>query len=83
VGYVTCGNHGCRCCWGCDRCPKCDPETGKIGKGDYCEACRVKLLASGHVWSAYFQNYVPKDLAAKHVPDHMMTKSLFDKVVGE
>ncbi len=76
MGRVTCGRHGCVCCWGCDRCPKCEPETGKIGRGDYCKACRIKLLSSGHVWSDYYQNYIP-------APDHIMTKGLFDKVVGE
>ena len=63
MGYVTCGKHGCRCCWSCDRCPKCEPETGRIGRGDYCKDCKVKLLASGHVWSDYYKNYVPAETA--------------------
>jgi hypothetical protein len=65
MGYVTCGVHGVRCCWSCDRCPKCEPETGKIGRGDYCNDCKVKLVSSGHVWSDYYQNYVPRDAQAK------------------
>ncbi len=65
MGRVTCGKHGCVCCWNCDRCPKCEPETGTIGRGDYCHDCKVIMVARGFVWSAYYQNYVPQADAEK------------------
>jgi hypothetical protein len=68
MGRVSCGTHGCYCCWGCDRCPKCQPETGKIGRGDYCKSCRERAVAQGFVWSDYFQNYVTQAAADLHQP---------------
>ena len=61
MGYVTCGTHNVRCCWRCDRCPKCEPETGRIGRGDYCKDCTAKLKAEGFVWSDYYRDYVKAD----------------------
>lgn len=66
MGRCTCGLHGVICCWRCDRCPKCQPETGPIGRGDYCADCRKKCLAEGLVWSEYFQNYVSREDADRH-----------------
>lgn len=59
MGYVTCGIHPrARCCWRCDRCPECEPETGRLLRGDYCRRCIADLKARGYVWSHYAQNYV-------------------------
>jgi len=64
MGHVSCGRHGCRCCWKCDRCPRCEPDTGKLLRGDYCRRCTDELRARGFVWSAYFQDWVePQDAA--------------------
>lgn len=61
MGYTTCGLHRRRTCWRCDRCPTCEPKTGRLGKGDYCKACSSALLGNGYVWSNYCQNYVKRD----------------------
>ena len=58
MGHVTCGKHGCLCCWNCDRCPQCQPETGKLLRGEYCHDCTEKFKASGMVWSTYYQNWI-------------------------
>jgi len=66
MGYVTCGLHPKqRCCWRCDRCPKCEQNAGtpigRLTRGDYCKSCVAKMKAEGLVWSDYFQNYVSKE----------------------
>ena len=76
MGHVACGKHGCRCCWSCDRCPKCQPETGRLRRGEYCADCTAKLKAKGLVWSAYFANYVPPEDAARHVQPASDTREL-------
>jgi len=58
MGYSTCGRHPKRrCCWRCDRCPECDADTGRLGKGDYCRDCQQKCEAEGYVWSDWYENY--------------------------
>lgn len=75
MGYVTCGAHGRRaprCCWRCDGCPKCNPEMGRLLKGDYCRACTEKNKAEGLVWSDYYANWVkPEEKAAVENPGQM------------
>jgi len=62
MGHVTCGLHPRqRCCWRCDRCPKCEPAVGRLRRGDYCAECIAKFRAEGFVWSAYYGNYVSRD----------------------
>jgi len=63
MGYVTCAEHGSRCCWRCDRCPK---EDGfKLQKGDYCPDCVAKFKAEGYKYSSYFNDYVRPETIAK------------------
>jgi hypothetical protein len=61
MGIVTCGLHGCRCCWGCDRCPRCDGGAFRLGRGDYCPDCVKKLKAAGYVWSEFYKDYKTPD----------------------
>lgn len=63
MGYVTCGIHPRqRCCWRCDRCPKCEPQMGRLRRGDYCADCTAKNKAEGLVWSDYCKNWIkPED----------------------
>jgi hypothetical protein len=63
MGRVYCGIHNRLCCWACDRCPTCTPELGRIGRGDYCRECTLKLRAKGYVWSDYSGDYVLPELA--------------------
>ena len=58
MGYTTCGLHRRRTCWRCDRCPTCQPETGRLLRGDYCRQCTDELTAAGFVWSKYHQNFI-------------------------
>jgi hypothetical protein len=68
MGVVRCGVHGVKCCWRCDRCPRCEAEDHpqakpwKLQKGDYCPDCVKKNLADGYVWSEFYQNYVEPEL---------------------
>jgi len=70
MGYVTCqGDRGLgpthrerRCCWRCDRCPTCQPETGRLYPGDYCRDCVKALKTKGAVWSEYREDYVLPDM---------------------
>ena len=56
LGFVTCGVHPkTRCCWRCDKCPKCDGV--KIKRGDYCEECTAIIKSQGGVWSPDCQDY--------------------------
>lgn len=65
MGYVTCGNHPRqRCCWRCDRCPKCD-DIGRLRRGDYCADCTAWFKANGFVWSAYRKDWVTRDDLAR------------------
>ncbi len=58
MGYVTCGTHPkTRCCWRCDRCPKCD-GIGRLLRGDYCAQCTQRIRAAGGVWDKRRQDYV-------------------------
>lgn len=62
MGFTTCGMHGIgtrgpRCCWRCDRCPKCD-GIGRLMRGDYCKECTAWLQAQGYLWDKGSQNYV-------------------------
>lgn len=55
MGYVTCGMHGRdrqgpRCCWECDRCPRCEPSIGKLAQGDLCRSCRERARREGFRW---------------------------------
>jgi hypothetical protein len=65
MGHTTCGRHGARCCWRCDRCGTCERERGRLGRGDYCADCRTRLVAEGFVWSAYCQNFVKPEERAQ------------------
>ena len=65
MGYATCGLHKRRVCWRCDRCPTCDPDTGRLLRGDYCRRCTEALKAQGYVWSDYCKDYVEADVASK------------------
>lgn len=66
MGVVRCGRHGRKCCWRCDRCPTCEPEMGRLLRGDYCKACTAKFKAEGAVWSNYCTNWVtPEERAAE------------------
>jgi hypothetical protein len=59
------GRRAPKCCWRCDKCPTCQPEIGRLLKGDYCKACTEKMKAEGLVWSTYYMNWVkPEDRAA-------------------
>jgi len=58
MGYVTCGIHGVRCCWRCDRCPKCD-DIGPVRRGDYCGRCTRYIIAHGGRWNPYTKDYDP------------------------
>jgi hypothetical protein len=58
VGFVTCGIHQrVRCCWRCERCPKCD-GIGRLRPGDYCADCVAWMKAHGYRWSAYTRDYI-------------------------
>jgi len=63
MGHVTCGLHPRqRCCWRCDRCPKCERAVGRLRRGDYCAECTAKFRAEGFVWSEYNRDWVaPED----------------------
>jgi hypothetical protein len=65
MGFVTCGVHGCRCCWSCDRCPKCEGGTFRLGRGDYCPDCAGAIKAAGYVWSEFYKDYVKPETAAR------------------
>jgi len=58
MGHINCGTHERRCCWRCDRCPTCEPDTGRLLRGDYCWDCTAKFKAEGCVWSSYSRNWV-------------------------
>ena len=59
MGMVTCGIHPRnRCCWRCDRCPRCEPETGRLLRGDYCRSCTEKFKAEGCTWDSYSRTYI-------------------------
>lgn len=62
MGHVRCGLHGLRCCWRCDRCPRCDPETGRLGRGDYCRDCVKAMKLKGYTWNEYSGDYRPPDV---------------------
>jgi len=76
MGYVTCGRHNRRCCWACDRCPSCEPETGRLLRGDYCKSCTTELKIRGFVWSDYHQNWVTPEVKA--TTDNPSQNNLFD-----
>ncbi len=57
MGYVTCRLHRVRCCWRCDRCPKCD-GIGRLLRGDYCAGCTAAIKAAGGIWSEFRKDYV-------------------------
>lgn len=65
MGYATCGLHQRRVCWRCDRCPTCDPDTGRLLRGGYCRRCTETLKAEGFVWSEFSKNYVEAGVANK------------------
>jgi len=65
MGVVRCGEHGWKCCWGCDRCPSCEGHTFRLGRGDYCPDCVKRLKAQGYVWSEFYKNYVKPEVAAR------------------
>ncbi len=57
MGHVTCGTHpGIRCCWRCDRCPKCN-GIGRLRRGDYCAACTAFILRHGGRWNPTTKDY--------------------------
>lgn len=64
MGRVYCAMHERKilCCWACDQCPKCTPELGRIGRGDYCKGCTAKMRAQGYVWSNYSGDYVKPEI---------------------
>jgi hypothetical protein len=64
MGTIRCGRDGQVCCWSCNRCPTCQPETGAILRGDYCLECTEKNKAEGLVWSEYHKNWVTPETKA-------------------
>lgn len=74
MGYVTCGRHGSRCCWRCDKCPKCSGEFKRVGRGDYCPDCTLKLKAEGYVWSEFRKDFVQPETLAKDA-EYLLKKS--------
>ena len=73
MGFVTCGIHTRRrCCWQCDRCPKCD-NLPRLRRGDYCADCTDSFKRRGFPWCDWCQNYhfdgrPPHDRRG-HIPD--------------
>lgn len=78
MGYITCTGYNVRthkqthtrevrCCWRCEKCPKCSGEFKKLLKGDYCPSCTVHLLNKGLVWSPSYGNYVDPATVNKEV----------------
>lgn len=76
MGVVRCGTHGVKCCWRCDRCPTCKPETGKLKRGDYCADCTAKNKAEGLVWSESHKNWVTPKMKADFA-EYLAQEKLF------
>lgn len=80
MGVVRCGGHGRRngpkCCWRCDRCPSCNPEMGRLLRGDYCRECTEKNKAEGLVWSENHKNWVTPE-TKKGFEDYLQQELIF------
>lgn len=78
MGYVQCTGFNVitriqkhsrpvRCCWRCEKCPKCSGEFSKLLKGDYCPSCTIELRNKGLIWSQAYGNYVDPEKVNKEV----------------
>lgn len=67
MSATTCHKHKkeIRCCWNCERCPKC--EGFKLQKGDYCPDCTIRIINQGYIWSDYYNDYVKPDEVNKDI----------------
>lgn len=87
MGYTTCGLHGRRTCWRCDRCPTCDLTVGRLLRGDYCRKCTEELKAKGYTWSEYCKNYVPPQpgdlMPEAEIPFNLAAEMIDNAVTAE
>ena len=87
MGVVRCGMHGSRggpkCCWRCDRCPKCDPKVGRLLRGDYCKDCTEKFKAEGYVFSTYYMNWIRPEDAQAAAAGAIHQRQLFEQAPEE